>query len=74
MVSQKTSEESKMKKSDFVHVYIYFPTYAYSGGILYSKELLNDTSCFNLFGDTLLTKDFYDKYQNDGIIDFSYVE
>ena len=67
-----------MKKSDFVKVYVYFPRYAYSGGILYSKEII-DSPTFNgapfvLDGDTLLTKDFYDKYQNDGLIDFSYVE
>ena len=62
-----------MKKSDFVEVYIYFPTYTYSAGILYSNIELNDDQ-YRLDGMTLLTKEFYDKYNDNGIIDFTWIE
>ena len=67
-----------MKKSDFVEVYIYFPTYKYSGGVRFSKDELPGGSredvLYKLNGKTLLTKEFYEKYNINGIVDFSYIE
>ncbi len=62
-----------MKKSDFVEVHVYFPTYTYSAGILFSKDELK-TKEFKLDGKTLLTKEFYESHSSDGIIDFSWIE
>lgn len=67
-----------MKKSDFVEVYVYFPTYKYSGGVVYSKDKLNNGSRkdeqYKLDGKTLLTKEFYEKHNTNDIIDFSWIE
>ena len=65
-----------MKKSDFVEVHVYMSSYTYSGGILFSKNLVESTKWneLRLIDKTLLTKEFYDKFNVDGVLDFLWIE
>lgn len=68
-----------MKKSDFIEVNVFTVNSnkkgVYGGGIIFSLEGLNlDTYEYSYEGKTLLTKDFFDRFSNDGVIDFAYVE